>query len=178
MDLKYSKYFHSMLCFFVENDENAILKKVKEILNDPAEFYYNYDANDLKKRTTELFDRMLNQYANVDLSGQHYKAIWHVLHTIPLITSSVKNSKYIEYFYEDFVLEHVQCLNCITHYISTIVNHPEIFEDVDVLFNEFVGLHNVINQSRGKNMKNDSELKKLLTNEIQRIYPDFYNNIS
>ena len=65
--MKYSKYFHSMLCFFVENDENVILKKVKEILNDPAEFYYNYDANDLKKRTTELFDRMLNQYANVDL---------------------------------------------------------------------------------------------------------------
>lgn len=173
MDLRYSKYFESMLLFFKHNQEDDIFKSIKPVLNSPSDFYYNYECDNKQKRAINLFEHMFNQYANVDLGGQHYKAIWHVVHTIPLfVKPTIENSKFAKFFYEDFILEQIQCLNCITHYVTTIVNNSIMFENSERTFDEFVGLHNIINHSRYKPEKDASTFKEALRNELVTLYPN------
>lgn len=173
MDLKYSKYYESLLCFFKSNNEERILHQVKDILNSPQDFYYDYVQEDIEKRCINLFNHLFNQYSDKDLNGQHYKAVWHVLHVIPLVVDSIKESKYAVFFYEDFVFEHVQCVNCINHYMSTIVELPKTFDDVNIAFDTFFNLHNFINESNNKKKLNDMEnFKKQLLNEISTLYPN------
>lgn len=173
MDLIYSKYYESLLCFFKSNNEERILDQVKSILNSPQDFYYDYVQEDKKKRCINLFNHLLNQYINIALNGQHYKGVWHILHVIPLITKSINESNYAVYFYEDFIFEHIQCVNCISHYMSTIVELPNIFDNGDEAFETFINLHNLINESNNKNIKTDvKNFKEKLILEISSLYPN------
>ena len=169
MDLKYSKYYESLLCFFKSNNEEKILHQVKNILNNPQEFCVEQDKI---KQSKTLFNHLLNQYSNKDLNGQHFKAIWHVIHVIPLVVNSIKESTYAMYFYKDVIFKHIRCMNCISHYRYTIGILPKIFDNVNIAFDTFFNLHNFINESNNKNKIHDMEkFKKQLLFEIRKLYP-------
>ena len=170
MDLKYSKYFDCMLRVFKNNNRDENLKQIKEILNSPKDFYYNYDSENFDKRYKELFMHLFDLYVMEDLHGQYYKGMWHLIHVIPLITDDVK-SEIVTFFYEDFVFEKIECVNCISHFVNFVIENSEIFEKKDDLFTGLVRLHNEINVSRNVSMIiNINEFKENLDMEVKGIY--------
>ena len=57
--------------------------------------------------------------------------------------------------------------------MSTIVELPKSFDDVNTAFDTFFNLHNFINESNNKQKINDMEnFKKQLLVEISSLYPN------
>lgn len=170
MDLKYSKYFDCILYFLRNDNRDDNLKIIKEKLNSPKDFYYNYDSENFDKRYKELFMHLFDLYVMEDLNGQYYKGIWHIIHVIPLITKNIKMEMVI-FFYEDFVFEKIECVNCISHYVNFVIENTEMFENKDDLFIGLVKLHNEVNVSRNVSIVLDIDtFKENLDQEIKRMY--------
>ena len=170
MNLKYSKYFDCILYFFRNDNRDDNLKIIKEKLKSPKDFYYNYDSENFDKRYKELFMHLFDLYVMEDLNGQYYKGIWHIIHVIPLITENIRKEMVI-FFYEDFVFEKIECVNCISHYVNFVIENTEMFENKDDLFIGLVKLHNEVNVSRNVSIVLDIDtFKENLDQEIKRMY--------
>lgn len=167
MDLTYSINFECMLYFFQGHDEKSIFKKVQTTL---------YKEKRIETQSLDLFKQLFFQYVSCDLNGQFYKAMWHIIHTIPLVIDSSKTSFFLNLFLKEFILNIVKCPNCISHYKTTILNNKLLFSSVDKMFEEFVGLHNVINKSRSKLEKNTNLFKNELRKELLLKYPNITLN--
>ena len=170
MDIVYNKYVHCLL-FFLKYDTPIALKNTESVLNNPADFYFDYDAEDEVKRCRRLFDHIFDMYVD-SLNGQFYKACWHIIHTIPLIKG--EQSTFKEYFLEEFLFERMDCLNCTTHYIAMLVDNPGMVQDDEQLFDKLVYLHNEINLSNNKAVIDKDAFRAELSRELALAF-DFIN---
>ena len=155
--IHYSKYLHSLLCFFQEIDLTILLDKINPILDDSTEFYYNYVQYDDVLRCQRLFDRIFDLY----IEEQNYRVfwcMWKIIHSVPLVM--VKNNIFISHFYKTFIISKTDCINCIMHYItyiSEITN--EQWDDSEYIFAYMVSLHNEINENTEKDIRDEKDMK-------------------
>ena len=113
----YSKYLHCMLIYFTENDLSKLLDKIEIILNDSINFYYNFVQYDEDLRVKKLFDRLLELYIEEN-NNKVYWCMWTLIHIIPLFMKS--DNLFVEYFYKTVIINKIDCINCIMHYITFI----------------------------------------------------------
>lgn len=143
------KYLRCILWYFVEEDPEALIRKIKPILDDPVTLYWNFVQDDPKQRAINLFERLFELYAG-SMSDRYYAAMWTVMHIGPLL-GDYRHGWFAEHFYKTFVIAHVDCINCVMHYIATMSEMDEaVWERPDALFERLVHLHDEINESRGK----------------------------
>jgi hypothetical protein len=172
MDLKYSKYFDCILYFFKNDNREKNLEIIKEKLNSPKDFYYNFDSENIDKRYKELFMHLVELYITEDLNGQYYKAIWQIIHLIPLVTEKIDLDMNM-FFYEDYVFEKIECVNCISHYMNFVIEKYDMFTSSDLLFEALVILHNEVNLSRQKTTISDIDgYKEELKKQLEIYYKD------
>lgn len=147
----YSKYLHCMLIYFTENNLSKLLDKVEIILNDSMNFYYDYVQYDEELRVKKLFDRLLDLYIEEN-DNKVYWCIWTLIHIIPLFMKS--DNSFVEHFYKTVIINKIQCINCIMHYITFISElTDEQWKDSEFIFNFMVNLHNEINENLEKDIK-------------------------
>lgn len=168
----YNKYLSSILHIFAIKDTTVLLDKLGVILNDPADLYYNYVQEDEELRLKNLLDHMVDKYSETN-NNEFYKCIWNVIHMIPLIADfeSDETKIRIKYFYKDYLVKKIGCVNCIMHYIYNVSEATEsTFENKESLFDFFVDLHNEVNLERGK-MAYSSQAVKDSLSHILELYP-------
>lgn len=153
----YSKYLHCMLLYFSENNLSKLLDKIEIILNDSMNFYYNFVQYDEDLRVKKLFDRLLDLYIEEN-NNQVYWCIWTLIHVIPLFMKP--DNSFIEHFYKTVIINKIECINCIMHYITFISELTnEQWKDPEFLFDFMVNLHNEINENLEKEIKDLSLMK-------------------
>lgn len=146
----YFKYFACVLAFFSTDDMNESLRIIKPILNNSSEFLYNYN-DDLKVRCQNLLVRLIELMTEV-AGGQFFQTVWHVLHVVPIVTSS-NNDYMLEYMYKDYIFDTLNCVSCISHYIGHFTTAPKDLLDGsnnDQLWNFIFNLHNDVRSIKGK----------------------------
>lgn len=167
--MEYNKYLASILYFFVIKDNLDLLNKIEPIIDDPADFYYNYEQDNLSLRISNLFDHLVDKY--VESQGeQFYKCMWNITHMVPLVMK-VECVKMIEYYYKTYIMEKIGCVNCIMHYVYKVSESPDdIFTNKDKLFEFFVELHNEVNDERETKQYTVEEVKTMLKTNLENIY--------
>jgi hypothetical protein len=167
MELQENKYLKCLTYFFLEKEYEIILQRVKITLNDPSGFYYNYDADNIDIRCKNLFKYIFNKYVET-INGQHYKALWHLLHIIPIIMCN--NNHFVKYFYKTFIFENIDCVNCISHYIMNFIDKDDtVFSNSYELFILISFIHNEINEYKEKSIWNTNDFRIKLTYELKKL---------
>lgn len=161
-----SKYLHSLLLFFTENDLSKLLEKISSVFNDSTNFYYNYVQYNDVLRCQNLFDRIFELYTE-EQNERVFWCMWMLIHSVPLIM--IKNNIFISYFYKTFIVSKTDCINCIMHYITYIADlSEEHWENSEYLFSFFVNLHNEINENTEKELKDIEDMKKYYQQVIDK----------
>ena len=140
-----------MLIYFTENDLSKLLDKIEIILNDSMNFYYNFVQYDEDLRVKKLFDRLLDLYIEEN-NNKVYWCMWTLIHIIPLFMKS--DNLFVEHFYKTVIINKIDCINCIMHYITFISElTSEQWTDSEYIFSCMVNLHNEINENLEKETK-------------------------
>lgn len=146
-----------MLIYFSENDFSELLNKVEIVLNDSMNFYYDFVQYDEDLRVKKLFDRLLDLYIEEN-NNKVYWCMWTLIHIIPLFMKS--NNLFVEHFYKTVIINKIDCINCIMHYITFISELTnEQWNDSEFIFSFMVNLHNEINENLEKEIKDLSVMK-------------------
>lgn len=170
MITEHNKYFECILYFFCVEDYDKLLQILQPIINDPAIFFYNYVQEDIQQRCVNLFERIFIEYAR-SIDDQYYKAFWNIIHMIPLVAKE-SNYYFLEYFYKDFIISNVHCMNCIMHYICFLSEVPEAdFKDLTKLFEIMVTIHNEVNANNEKDVKDTILFYEECVEVLTTLYP-------
>lgn len=164
----YNKYFDCILMYFYINDNSVLLKSLEKKLDNPADFYYNYVQYDDEIWLKNIFDHLVDKFTETN-QNEFYKCIWNVIHTVPLIMN--EQNSMVEYFYKEYVIKKIGCVNCIMHYIYNISEASnDLFQNKSLLFQYFVDLHNEINVDKYKEVMLLENVKTSLTNILNDQY--------
>lgn len=165
--MTYSQYLHAMLYYFVENDSDSVINKIKPILDDPLIVYYNFVQYNEKQRICNVFDRLFELYVQQH-NNEYLKCLWTLIHTIPLVAKA--NNPFVKYFYKSFIINNVNCVHCILHYITTVSELKDNqWYDNAFIFATMIDLHNEINLSREKPAMTTEDASTLYNEKIKNL---------